>query len=236
MFVAALDDVDDQINLPASNTSPRGHPCSLGMPPMQRKNCLQSRGWGCLVNAPAAVSVGHTNSSVSSIGMELKLHSGTSLIQRQVWPTCQPIRVQYYNVSTNQRSVLFCVNQSEVRLTHLVIGQSWRTLISVGLALLTLPEHSTVLWISKGSPQSWTVWSGDGWLQLSSLSTLHQVELSTLLQSEGWVSVQESQSISTQLQIWSSLLTVPVLVTTKIIQQLFQIYTSVALHHSSVLD
>ena len=71
--------------LPELKTSPSGQPCSLGTPPIQRKNCLQSRGWGCLVKAPAGVSAGQTNSSVSSMGMVLKLQSGTSLIQRQVW-------------------------------------------------------------------------------------------------------------------------------------------------------
>ena len=51
---------------------------------MQRRNCLQSRGWACLVKAPVGVSLGQTNSSVSSMGMVLKLQSETSLIQRQL--------------------------------------------------------------------------------------------------------------------------------------------------------
>merc|ERR1719206_1281587 len=37
---------------PALKTSPRGQPCSLGTPLMQRKYCLQSAGWACLVNVP----------------------------------------------------------------------------------------------------------------------------------------------------------------------------------------
>ena len=101
-------------------------------------------------------------------------------------------------------------------MTHLVIGQSWRTLISVGLALLTLPEDSTVLWISKGSPQSGTVGSGDGRLQLSSLSTLHQVELLTLLQLVLLISVNEGQTIATGPQLSNSLSAGPVLITTEI--------------------
>ena len=38
-----------------------------------------------MVKAPEGVSRGHANSSVSSMGMVLKLHSETSEIQRQLW-------------------------------------------------------------------------------------------------------------------------------------------------------
>lgn len=77
--------INIKYNKPSSKTSPKGHPCSLGMPPIQRKNCLQSKGFTCLVKAPAGESKGQLNSSVSSIGIVLKLQSGTSLIHKQVW-------------------------------------------------------------------------------------------------------------------------------------------------------
>ena len=54
---------------------------------MQRKNCLQSSGWACLVKVPWAVPSGHTNSSFSSMTMELLAQSETSLIHRQPWLT-----------------------------------------------------------------------------------------------------------------------------------------------------
>lgn len=73
--------------LPELKTSPSGQPCSLGTPPIQRKNCLQSKGWACLVKVPCAVPSGHENSSFSSIRMELLAQSETSLIHRQPWLT-----------------------------------------------------------------------------------------------------------------------------------------------------
>ena len=85
----------------------------------------------------------------------------------------------------------------------------------VGLAVLALPEHSAVLGVSKGPVQPWAVVSGDRGLQLSPLAALHQVQLSALLQGEGGVSVKEAQAIATGPQLGAALLTMPVLVTTK---------------------
>ena len=73
--------------VPSLKTSPSGQPCSLGTPPMHRKNCRQSRGCACLVKVPCAVPSGHTNSSFSSMIIELLAQSETSLIQRQPWET-----------------------------------------------------------------------------------------------------------------------------------------------------
>ena len=47
---------------------------------------------------------------------------------------------------------------------HLVIGQAGGTIVSVGFAILTLPEDSTILGVSKGPIQPGAVISGDGGL------------------------------------------------------------------------
>ena len=100
------------------------------------------------------------------------------------------------------------------------VSQAWWTLISVGFSILTLPEDTTVLKVSIGSPESGTVGSGDGWLQLSPLSTLHQVELLTLLQLVLLISVNESQTIATGPQLSNSFSTGPIFVTAEDIAKL----------------
>lgn len=117
-------------------------------------------------------------------------------------------------------------NGAEAALWHLTdpetgvalsaVGQARGTLISVGLAILTLPEDTTVLQVSIGAPEPGTVGGGDGWLQLSPLSTLHQVELLTLLQLVLLISVNEGQSIATGPQLSNSIKTGPVLVTAEV--------------------
>ena len=103
----------------------------------------------------------------------------------------------------------------QTAVADLVVGQPWRTLVPVGLPVLTLPEDSAVLGISECSVQSGTVGSGDGGLQLRPLPALHQVQLGALLQGEGGVGVEEAQAIATCLQIRRPVLTMPVLVTAK---------------------
>ena len=68
--------------------------------------------------------------------------------------------------------------------------------------------------ISEGAPCSGTVRRGDGRLQLRPLPTGDQVQLSTLLQGVGGVSVYEAQTIATSPQLLPTLGAVPVLVTT----------------------
>jgi len=64
---------------------------------------------------------------------------------------------------------------------HLVIGQSRGAVVLVGFSIHALPEDSTVFRVSKCSIKSGAMLGGDWRLQLGSLSTLHKMELSTLL-------------------------------------------------------
>ena len=68
--------------------------------------------------------------------------------------------------------------------------------------------------VSICSPCPGTVRGGDGRLQLCPLPAGDQVQLRTLLQSVGGVSVQEAQTIATCPQLVLTLGAVPVLVTT----------------------
>ena len=65
--------------------------------------------------------------------------------------------------------------------------------------------------ISIGSPGSGTVRRWYGRLKLRPLTTVDQVQLSTLLQGEGWVSINESQTIATGPQLRLSIEAGPVL-------------------------
>merc|ERR1712029_1324294 len=85
---------------------------------------------------------------------------------------------------------------------------------SVGLAILTFTKDSAIHWIRICSPESWAVCCGDWWLQLCSVSTLHQVKLLTLLQLVLLICVDESETITTCSQLSKSLITGPVFVTT----------------------
>ena len=101
----------------------------------------------------------------------------------------------------------------QTAVAHLVVGQPWRTLVPVGLPVLTLPEDSAVLGISECSVEPGTVGGGDGGLQLRPLPALHQVQLGALLQGEGGVGVEEAQAVPAQFLLGQSVLAVPVLVT-----------------------
>ena len=108
----------------------------------------------------------------------------------------------------------------QTAVADLVVGQPWRTLVPVGLPVLTFPEDSAVLGISECSVQSGTVGSGDGGLQLRPLPALHQVQLGALLQGEGGVGVQEAQAVPAESLLGQAVLAVPVLVTAETIRTL----------------
>merc|ERR1712025_1371983 len=61
----------------------------------------------------------------------------------------------------------------QATVLDLIISQSWRTFRSVCLSILTFPEDSTILRISKGSPESWTIGGRNWFFKLSSLSTFN---------------------------------------------------------------
>ena len=101
----------------------------------------------------------------------------------------------------------------QTAVADLVVGQPWRTLVPVGLPVLTLPEDSAVLGISECSVQSGTVGSGDGGLQLRPLPALHQVQLLALLQLVALVGVDEGQAVPASPQLSQAVNTGPVFVT-----------------------
>merc|ERR550534_797318 len=96
---------------------------------------------------------------------------------------------------------------------HRVIGEPWWAVVLVRFSVLALPEHSAVDFVGEGSVQPGAVVSGGGRLNLCSSSTVDKVKFSTLLESECVVSVEESEAVSTGLQLSKAVLAVPVLVT-----------------------
>merc|ERR1719384_598716 len=95
------------------------------------------------------------------------------------------------------------------------VGQARRTLVSVGFAILTLPEDAAVLGVLEGAPQPGAVGAGDGGLQLGPGAALHQVQLLALLHLVLFpLVINEGQAIAAGPQLCQTLDTGPVLVTT----------------------
>ena len=76
--------------------------------------------------------------------------------------------------------------------TNGVVGKTRGAFVSVGFAIETLPEDAAARWVRKGSVKPGTVLGGNRGLQLRPSTALHQMELGTLLEGEGWICVQES--------------------------------------------
>merc|ERR1711970_1299690 len=64
-------------------------------------------------------------------------------------------------LSTNALESIF-----RIFVKYIMNSKTWRTLVSIGHTVLTVPEDTAVLRVRKSPVQSGTVCSGDSWLQL----------------------------------------------------------------------